>query len=249
MEEFNVAVLEDNKALLKDLIQKIKDTKLVTVISYATTSSELFNKIEKKKPDALILDIELNGDSMNGIDVANTLKIPVLFVSGKTRDFDSEIQDLEFNLDVPIRRISKSKLNNGLYKVLERLITDVNSVNSKNTPKYLDIKLKDEYPNIAIDSIVYISTSKNAGSESNNKQIFFTDREPGILIDFTFARRDDKGFSKEQFIQVQKSYCINKLFIPKSLKIPKEIEVKVFGKKEKIPISKEIQEVKKYYKK
>lgn len=249
MGEFNIAVLEDNKELLKNLVRNLKDTKLVTVVAHATTSIELFDKIEKQKPDALILDIELNGDSMNGIDVANVLKLPVLFVSGKTRDFDSEIQDLEINNDIPVHRISKSKLNNGLHKLLEKLIADVNAINSKNTPKYIDIKLRDEYPNVAIDSIVYLGTSKRAGSESNNKQIFFTDRKHGTLIDFTFARREDKGFSKEQFIQVQKSYCINKDFLPKGLKIPKEIEVEIFGKKEKIPISKEMQEVKKYYKK
>ncbi|MCK5824762.1 MAG: hypothetical protein KAG96_05075 [Ichthyobacteriaceae bacterium] len=244
MGKFKVAVLEDNKSFLKNLVTELKKTELVDVVCFDTDSERFITKVNEYKPDAVVLDIELDGESIDGIGVADILKLPVLFVSSKTQEFDGGIQDLELNLNVPIRRIAKTKLKNGLNFMLNKLISDVKGAKALN---YIDIKLKEGYINVAIDSIVYIGTSKKEGSESNNKQIFFKDRKPGLLVDFSFKTRADKGFSTNQFIMVQKSYCVNKNCLPSGMRNLKTIVVEVFGKKEKIPISKEMQEIKAFF--
>ena len=80
--KFKVAILEDSKLLLKDLKQNLEATGLVEVVAWASSSDEFFTKLNDCRPEAVLMDIDLAGESITGIDIANKLQLPVLFVSG-----------------------------------------------------------------------------------------------------------------------------------------------------------------------
>ena len=82
MTKIKIALLEDNKEQLKERRQILIDTGLADVAVWATSSGDFLNKINQTAVDALVVDIDLGGDSMNGLEVAFKLKLPVLFVSG-----------------------------------------------------------------------------------------------------------------------------------------------------------------------
>lgn len=53
MAKLKVALLEDNKALLKDLKEQVENTGLADVIVFATASQEFLDKLGLQKPDAI----------------------------------------------------------------------------------------------------------------------------------------------------------------------------------------------------
>ena len=98
--KLKVAILEDNPSLLKDHKQNLEATELVEVVAFATNSTDFLNNEKTSKADALLLDIDLGGgSSMNGLEVAYKLKLPVLFVSGHNAANLKEIEKLENEFD------------------------------------------------------------------------------------------------------------------------------------------------------
>ncbi len=231
--KIKVAILEDNKELLKELKQTLEETALVEVVAWATTSAEFLTKVVQTKPDALLLDIDLGGDSMSGLDIAHLLKLPVLFVSGKTIEFNRGIEDHNINSVVPVQHITKPITEEKLRKILPKFIREIEAQSAKDFI-YLDFD-STRRNKIAAETIVYLGTDKANGSESNNKQIFFTNRKPEILIDFSFSKMEELGFSKNKFITIHKSFRVNVDKIERYLK-SHEIEVIVIGESGKTEI-------------
>jgi len=208
MTKLKVAILEDNKELLKDLKLQLEDTNLVEVVAFSTTSKEFLEKIKNGSPEALILDIDLGRDNLSGIDIANKIKLPVLFVSGKTRDFIQNIEDLNLNLEIIVEHLTKPITLDKLNKILPKFISEIRL---KENVKYVYLDFANSKRNkIAIGSIVYLESDVASGKpELNNKQIFFTNRNPEILNDFSFTKMEEKGLSEKQFIIIHKSYRVN----------------------------------------
>ena len=226
MDKLKVAILEDSPMMLKSLEVDLEETQLVEVIISATNSTEFLEKINAAKADALILDIDLVGDSMSGLDIANKLKLPVLFVSGKTIEFNHGIEELNMNSSIPVHHISKPITLDKLKKILPKFINEITALNKA---QFVHLNFGDTRQNkISIDTIVCICTDKANGAESNNKQIFFTDRKPEILIDFSFSKMEEKGFSKNKFITIHKSFRVNADKILCYNKSTHEIEIKIF---------------------
>ena len=233
MMKLRVAILEDSKALLKELKENAEATGLVEVIATSTRADEFIDLVHEKSPEALLLDIDLAGDNMTGIDVANMLKLPVLFVSGKTTEFNNKIESIDVHSDFIVDRIGKPYSQDNLKKKLKKFVTAINAAASARHI-FLDL-LHHGRVKIDISSVVYI-TSKD--EDSNNKTIYFTDRKPETLIDFTLKKRDTYGFDKEYFIEIHKQYCVNKNKIL-GLLPSNDIEVLVMtsaGKIEKRPL-------------
>lgn len=225
MTKLKVAVLEDSKLLLKDLINNLEKTLLVEVVAYATTSEDFIEKVKSKSPEALLMDIDLSGDSMSGLDIANLLKLPVLFVSGKTKEFFDGIEDLDMNSSITVSHISKPITEEKLKKILPKFIDEVRL---KSNQKFITLNFGDKKNKIAIDNIVCICADKAKGAKSGNKEIFFTDRKPEILIDFSFMQMAEKGLSENKFIVIHKSDRVNVDKILSYNKKTHEIEVAVY---------------------
>lgn len=240
MSKLKVAILEDNPLLLKSLEEDLTETHLVDVAVSATNSTEFLNKINSTIVDALVLDIDLSGDSMTGLDIATKLKLPVLFVSGKTRDFYQGIEELNINSPIPVEHISKPITLEKLRKILPKFINEINAI---NLAKFIRLDFSDSKQNkIATDTIVFIETDTGNSGASNNKRIYFTNRKPEILFNFSLTKMEEKGFDRTQFIQIRSSHRVNIDKILKYNNYTHEIEVEVFnsnGKPEikKLPVS------------
>ncbi len=244
MKKLNVALLEDNKYLLKDLKDELELTGLVNVIVWAGNSKELFDKLKTNNQiDALILDIDI-GDSMNGIDIAFKLQLPVLFVSGKTKDYFEKIEELNLNSEKIVEHISKPVNPDKMQRILAKF---KRQIEASNAEKYILLDLKDIETNetikrnkILLEDIVFIGTDKNLGSESNNKIIYFINRDPAILIDFSFTKMEEKGFSSQEFLKTHKSYRVNAKYI-KEYNPNHTVTVKYYENRElkeyKVPVS------------
>lgn len=239
MSKLKVAILEDSKQLLKDLKQNLEETELVEVVAYATTSDEFFEKCSTVKPEALLLDIDLGGDSMNGLDIANKFKLPVLFVSGKTKDFYQGIEDLNINSEISVEHISKPITLEKLKKILPKFINEINTLNKA---KFIHLDFGNSKLNrIEIDSIVSFETETGASGKSGNKKMFFTNKQAETLIDVDFDDLAKAGLGKPKFIQTHRSFRVNADRIIR-YNDEHEVEVEVFksvGKAEikKIPVS------------
>jgi DNA-binding LytR/AlgR family response regulator len=226
MGKLKVAILEDNQRLLKSLEEDLIETQLVEVIVSSTNSNEFLDKVQSNQPEALILDIDLAGDSMTGLDVARLLKLPVLFVSGKTPEFNSGIEELNLNSVLPVEHITKPITVDKLKKMLSKLISEINSA---NRAKFIRLDFQGSKQNkIAVDTIVFLETDTGKGGASNNKLIYFTDRPPETLCNFSLSRIEDKGFDKTQFIQIRSSHRVNADKIIRYLDRSHEIEVAVY---------------------
>jgi DNA-binding LytR/AlgR family response regulator len=222
MEKLSVAILEDSKELLKDLKQNLEETIFVEVVTWATSSDEFIEKMKVSKAEALILDIDLGGDSMNGLDIANKYKLPVLFVSGKTKDFYQSIEEFNINSEITVEHISKPITIEKLKKILPKFIKEIRALAKT---QFISLNFGDKKNNkISIDSVVCFETETGASGKSGNKLIFFDDRRPERLIDIDFEELADKGLGKPQFIQTHRAFRVN---VSKILSYSAEHEVEV----------------------
>lgn len=240
MEKLKIAILEDNKEQLKDSKQITEATGFADVVAWATSSEEFLEKVMQTRPDALLLDIDLNGDSMSGMDIAYKLKLPVMFVSGHNAKYLKEIESLRRDFDFTVDHITKPFTENDFKKAFSLFVKDINTTIKLNFA-FLDFS-NSRRNKVCIDTIVCLCADKAVGSTSNNKQIFFTDRNPEILIDFSFSNMEEKSLTKTQFITIHKSFRVNAEHIRRYNKDTHEIEVEVYkshGKMEtkKLPVS------------
>ncbi len=244
MNKLKVALLEDNKDQLKDRKINLEENNLANVVIWSTNSSEFIEKVNSEKPDALLLDIDLGNDSMTGLDVAYKLKLPVMFVSGHNAKNLKDIESLQREFDFPVEHITKPFTEKDFIKTATRFLKEVNE-QLNATFVYLDFK--DSKKNkIAVDSIVYLESETGNSGASNNKRIFFTDRKPETLFDFSFSKMESQGFDSNLFVMPHRSFRVN---IKKKICYNKNnhtIDVKVMnenGKEEikHIPVSENYQ--------
>ena len=205
--KLKVALLEDDREILKALRSELEATGLVEVIFWAQNSAEFLQKIASYSPEAVILDIDLAGDSKTGLEVAQQVKLPVMFVSGKTRDFFSAIEEMNISMEFPVEHLTKPIWQDKLARLMPKFIDEINSYSQKRLV-YLNFK-ESRRNKISTTNIVYLCADKDFGSESNNKRIFFSDRKPEILNNFSFKSMVSAGFSMRQFVTTHKSFVVN----------------------------------------
>lgn len=206
--KLNVAILEDNPSLLKDHKLNLEATDLVNVVAFATNSTKFLNNEKTRTADALLLDIDLGGSSnMSGLEVAYKLKLPVLFVSGHNAPNLKEIEKLENEFDLIVDHITKPFTEKEFLKKATKFINEVlESLESKFVLlDFADCKRNKIMP----DKIVFLESETGKSGASNNKRIFFTDKEPETLNNFSFVDMEKLGFDSKIFIQPHKSFRVN----------------------------------------
>ncbi|MBL0127243.1 MAG: response regulator [Flavobacteriales bacterium] len=208
MSKLKAALLEDSPTLLEDLKMEVEDTGLVQVVAWATRSEDFLEKVRTARPDILLLDIDLNGDGMSGLDVAAKLKLPVLFVSGKMAEYYEGVSVIDGQLkDVPVMFITKPVNADKLNAILPKFI---HQVRASAKPAEVRLTLQSEgKKTFFLKDIVCLCSEKSHGASSNNKEIHFTNRPPGVLIDFSFSGMDEMGFPADGFLTIHKSFRVN----------------------------------------
>ena len=125
MNKLKVAVLEDNDAFLKELIDNLKRTELVEILFYSKSSEQFIDKARIQGPEALLLDIHLKDESTNGVEVAEILKLPVLFLSAERRNYLESIDNLKLIGTFPVEEIGKTPDVEKLKIILKTFIPRV----------------------------------------------------------------------------------------------------------------------------
>ncbi|MCB9186754.1 MAG: response regulator [Flavobacteriales bacterium] len=207
MSKLKVAVLEDSPLLLEELRYMLRDTNLVDVVVCSQSCEEFIQKVKQTKVDALILDIDIAGDNMSGMDVAYHLKLPVLFASGKTKDNLEGIEDLTLEEWSIVEHLTKPIKKEKLERMLPQFIEQVQAKARKSV---VSLSLKDGRTFVVpMNSVAYICSCTGSDGRSLNKEIHFVDRKPGILVDVSFPKLESIGFTSTQFIRPHQSYRVN----------------------------------------
>jgi hypothetical protein len=243
MNSFRVALLDDNHKNLQKLNFYLDKIENVEVVLIAQNSVEFFEKKEHIFFNLLISNLDIKNDNMTGIDVANELdSIPIFFASNNTAEYIENIERLKRNSEICVEHLTMPFNEEEFVKTFKRFLKEVHFFSNS---KYVHLEFGKSRHKILIDDIVYLSTDKKAGAESNNKQIHFTNRKQEILIDFSFSKMEEKGLLKEQFITIHKSYRVNKKYITNYDSRNEQIEIKVFDnhqlKSEKLLVSENYQ--------
>lgn len=200
-----VALLEDNKDFLKELMDNLKRTELVTIVVAEQHSENFIKKVREQQPDALFLDIHLKDESISGIEVAAILKLPVLFLSGvrTEKDYLSRIDELKTANTFPVDHHGKIPDTDKLKALLKTFIPRVRDYQKKHKVK---VKPKGEEEILILTSDVsFIETIKATG----NHKLYFFARKPIETADTTFEHFRNIGFSEETFYKLGKSHLFN----------------------------------------
>jgi DNA-binding LytR/AlgR family response regulator len=207
MRKLKVAILEDDIRLLLDLAYMVKDLNLADIVVKSKSSDDFINQVELQKPDVLFLDIDLNGDSMNGVDVCNRLNLPTLFISGKTKEYLHEIEEIKIYNNHPIDFLLKPVREEKLKLVFGKFLKMIAIQNGENThkvnPEFLVVKTREANKHsIKIDSIAYLDTKTDDGNRIflNSGEVIETPR--GKFSDFL-------NKLPPYFLKINKSTIIN----------------------------------------
>lgn len=227
MTKIKVALLDDNKEQLLLNKQMLELSGLAAVVTTALKSEMFLEDVKITQPDILFLDLNLGDSYMTGMEVAYFLKLPVLFVSSNTAQYIKEIEKLKRDYDLCVDHITKPFAEQEFLKTAQRFLKEVSFFN-KEQFVYLDFG-SSKRNKIALDQIVYLSTDKANGAESNNKQIHFKNRKSEKLVDFSFSKMEDKGLMKSDFVTIHKSFRVNQNHIKAYHKKTETVEVDVFS--------------------
>ncbi|SFB22418.1 two component transcriptional regulator, LytTR family [Flavobacterium swingsii] len=227
-----VGLLDDNKEQLLINQNILESTGLATIVSACTKAEVFLKDVVNTQPEILFLDLNLGDSYMTGMEVAFKLKLPVLFVSSNSAEYIKDIEKLKRDYDLCVDHITKPFTEEEFIKTTKRFLKEVAFFKKENFI-YLDFK-SSKRNKIAIDSIVYFSADKANGSDSNNKQIHFTNRKSETLIDFSFSKMEEKGLLKSNFITIHKSFRVNSNHIKAYHKKTESIEVEVFTEQGKL---------------
>jgi len=203
MKPLTVAVLEDSKPFLKEMIDNLKRTELVNIVVAEQFSEPFIEKVNETQPEALLLDIHLKDESIDGIHVAEILKRPTLFLSAARKDYLDRIDNLKALGKFPVEEFGKIPDAEKLKSILKTFIPRV-----REYQKTQKVKVKpkgDDEISILTSDVSFIETVKAAG---NHKLNLFS-RKPIETADTTFEYFRSIGFTEETFYKLGKSYLFN----------------------------------------
>lgn len=119
MSKPKILIVEDEAFHAKMLEKALLKLKKYDVVSIVDNYNDALKKVKEYKPDALIIDINLNG-SKSGIDLANkihkTSDIPFIYL---TADVSEEIiEQIKDNYPYIVKPVRKDDLEASLHKIL-----------------------------------------------------------------------------------------------------------------------------------
>lgn len=207
MTKVGVGILDDDKWLLKQLKLDLEATGLVEVKVASCQSWDFLDKVGGADVQMVILDIDLKGDRMSGLEVASLVKLPVLFYTGKILDNVFRINELNWSTRLPVDSLVKPASVEKLKFSLSKFIPRVSEYENSNSVR---LDFKGSKSNLIKKSdIVFVETETGSGGESGNKRIHFINRCPEILIDKTYNDLKKIGLDKPVFLVPHRSYLVN----------------------------------------
>lgn len=228
-----VALLDDNAEQLEKN-QHYLEGLPVTVVAAHTEAKSFCAAVQQVHPDVLLLDLNLGDTYMTGMEVAYGLQLPVLFVSSNTPEYVRDMERLKRDYSICVDHLTKPFTASEFQKTVARFLTEVRLFSAQQHV-HLDLG-SSKRVKIALDRIIYLAADKAMGSESNNKIMYFIDRKPEALIDFSFVRMEEKGLTKQHFLTIHKSFRVNIKHIRAYHRKTESLEVEVMNANGKMEI-------------
>lgn len=216
MENIKIQIVEDNLIIGEGLSNDLESLGY-EVISLSVNSEEAIKNFKNETPDLLLMDIELKGSSLNGIELVELFKrkvnVPIIYISG-TIDSDTlqsakatdpkaflvkpyNLSQLKITIDLALSSLnSKSELKahkrNG--------ISERNRFQESND--FFFVKNGSKHIKIDINDIIYVK----AESPGNNVQIF---NKSGKVFFSVGIKSFLYQVHHKDLVRVNRSYLIN----------------------------------------
>ena len=208
MAKIRLAVVEDKQRFLDDRCENLEEIKAecdVEVVIKAHDEDEFYSEYNKNPDnvDALILDIELI-DEYGGLQIAEDVRKPTLFVSGNNAKYLKNIEDLSDRIDV-VMLISKPMSDEKFKNKVRSFCNEIRMHQFHN--QMLAFKRNGMPVRIPAKDIVFLESVSDG---SNNKMIYFKKDMPLQLNDFSFSRIAEWSLGTVSIVQISKSCYVNK---------------------------------------
>ncbi|HMU15036.1 MAG TPA: response regulator [Flavobacteriales bacterium] len=216
MSKLRIAVLEDDHHMLDRLVRLLKGIDAVEVVTATDDAAKFRERVRAKAPDALLLDIEILGDRHAGLDMAQEFALPVLFISGKTREDLLEIERIQrLREHLPVEHLTKPYNEIDLRHAVNKLLRLTHAADL-NKPIPLKLGRHGDELMVPPERIVFVEVHPDKKqADSQNKLIHFTDREPMVWANVTLEKLIGTLLPEHIFIQISSKCIVNKNRISK----------------------------------
>lgn len=203
----NVYVIEDEVLARQELIYLLKDTGKIKVIGEAEDVHQALWDINEKQPDAVFLDIELEGG--NGLELAkqfnNMKKRPMIVFVTAYDEYALDAFELDA-VDYIVKPIDKNRLLKAVDKLVKLSGTahvedTIDSAPSTKQNKKSTITVKED------DRIIVINTKDILYIGTENRQAYIQTLEKKYLTDTLLYKMKEK--LSDNFVQVHRGYIVN----------------------------------------
>ncbi len=197
-------IIEDEipaQKILKNYIGKLPNIELQGVFKAAIEANIFLNK---QSVDVVFLDINL--PDISGIDFIKTIKNPpAIIMTTAYPDYAVSSFELETIVDYLVKPFSFDRFLKAINKVKER-INKPEQISKPEGEEFFFLNVDKTLHKIETNSILYIESSRNYITViTENKKLSYIDS----------LKNWSEKLSKNQFIQVHKSFIINRAFVEK----------------------------------
>ncbi|GAA0719100.1 LytTR family DNA-binding domain-containing protein [Aquimarina litoralis] len=200
----NIYIVEDDIFHLEDIKITLDELGYVCVGS-SDKPFVILEEVEKLKPDAVILDIHLQGEE-SGISLGNKIKtlykIPVFFT---TSDTDKNTMNLAADIG-PVayltKPINKDDLQAALILAQKQDVTSLTEDVINKEEEVIFIKSGNKLVRVRLDTILFAHT------DSKNYCSIVTEGNKKLSVRYSILKLHEQ-LKNEEFIQPHRSYIIN----------------------------------------
>lgn len=204
--EHNVFIVEDEPHALERLTKLLESNENLKVIGTADNVNEAIRLINEKRPDILLLDIQISGGT--GFDVLKQLEmIPsTIFITAYD---EFAVQAFEENaVDYILKPYSAERLQKAIDKAINKkgALTEeiLNSLQvilqKKNYLKRIPIKFREEVLIIPEENIFYF--------RAEDKYVFLHTYDKHYIVEATLKELEQR-LDPDRFLRIHKSYIVS----------------------------------------
>jgi len=203
----NVYVIEDERLSRQELIHLLHETKKIKVVGEAEDIHQALWEINKKQPDAVFLDIEL--ENGNGLELAkqfnNMKKRPMIVFVTAYDEYALDAFELDA-VDYIVKPVKKARLS----KAVDKLVKLSSPAHLENKIKLAPLENKEKKHSLTVkekDRIIVVSTKDILYIGTENRQAYVQTSEKRYLTDTLLYKIKEK--LDDSFIQVHRGYIVN----------------------------------------
>ena len=199
----NCIIIEDEipaQKILKSFILKIPNIQILGVFKAAI---EAHTFLKNNTVDVVFLDINL--PDISGIDFIKTIKNPpAIIITTAYPEYAVNSFELDTIVDYLVKPFSFDRFFKAINKAKDRLETSKNPI--EETENILFLNVDKTHHKITLNSILYIESDRNYITVvTKNQKLSYIESLKNWV----------EKLPKNQFIQVHKSYIINRKFVDK----------------------------------